>query len=26
LNYEHNWQEYLQRLQSAGYERKEPSA
>jgi DUF971 family protein len=26
LNYEQNWQRYLDRLKAAGYERKEPSA
>ncbi|MCU7904863.1 MAG: DUF971 domain-containing protein [Candidatus Thiodiazotropha sp. (ex Epidulcina cf. delphinae)] len=26
LNYEQNWQDYLQRLKAAGFERKEPSA
>ncbi|MEW8564136.1 MAG: gamma-butyrobetaine hydroxylase-like domain-containing protein, partial [Candidatus Thiodiazotropha sp.] len=26
LNFERNWQGYLQRLKAAGYERKEPSA
>jgi DUF971 family protein len=26
INYERNWQDYVQRLSAAGYERKEPSA
>ncbi len=26
VNYEHNWQRYLERLKAAGYQRKEPSA